>query len=215
MNSRSRFAAKGTHAGIPNAGIDPVIAAVQVAQALQSIITRNKRPIDAAVLSITQIHAGDTTNVVPDVAWLGGTVRTFSIEVLDLIETRLREIAEFVAKGFGCSADIEFLRNYPPTINDPGMAALCADVMREVVGNENVNDTVEPTMGAEDFSFMLLKKPGAYVFIGNGDGTHRDTGHGLGPCNLHNASYDFNDDLLPLGGTYWVKLVETYFGRNP
>lgn len=205
---------KGTHAGIPNAGIDPVIAAVQVAQALQSIITRNKRPIDAAVLSITQIHAGDTTNVVPDVAWLGGTIRTFSIEVLDLIESRLREISEFVAKGLGCSAEIEFLRNYPPTINEPRMAALCADVMRQLVGDENVNDEVEPTMGAEDFSFMLLEKPGAYVFIGNGDGTHRDSGHGLGPCNLHNASYDFNDDLLPLGGTYWVKLVETYFERN-
>jgi hippurate hydrolase len=152
--------------------------------------------------------------VVPDVAWLGGTIRTFSIEVLDLIESRLREISEFVAKGLGCSAEIEFQRNYPPTINEPAMAALCADVMRQIVSDENVNDKVEPTMGAEDFSFMLLEKPGAYVFIGNGDGAHRDIGHGLGPCNLHNASYDFNDDLLPLGGTYWVKLVETYFERN-
>ncbi|GAB3627271.1 amidohydrolase [Pandoraea terrae] len=205
---------KGTHAGIPHAGIDPVIAAASLAQALQSILTRNKRPIDAAVLSITQIHAGDATNVVPDTAWLGGTIRTFSVEVLDLIETRLRELSEYVSKGFGCSAEVSFHRNYPPTINDPAMAELCAGVMRGIVGEKNVNAKVEPTMGAEDFSFMLLEKPGAYVFIGNGEGDHRDSGHGLGPCNLHNASYDFNDELLPLGGTYWVKLVESYFSRT-
>ncbi|TAL56700.1 M20 aminoacylase family protein [Pandoraea sp.] len=205
---------KGTHAGIPNNGIDPVIAAVQVAQALQTIITRNKRPIDAAVLSITQIHAGDATNVVPDVAWLGGTVRTFSLEVLDLIEQRLRDIATHVARGLGCEAEVLFNRNYPPTINDDKQAAFCAEVMREIVGAENVDAKVEPTMGAEDFSFMLLEKPGCYVFIGNGDGAHRDSGHGLGPCNLHNASYDFNDDLLPLGGTYWVRLVEKYLSKN-
>lgn len=201
---------KGTHAGIPHNGIDPVIAVANVAQALQSIITRNKRPIDAAVLSITQIHAGDTTNVVPDVAWLGGTVRTFSLEVLDLIETRMRELSEHVAKGFGCSTEFQFHRNYPPTINHEKETAFCADVMRDIVGTDNVEANIEPTMGAEDFSFMLLEKPGCYAFIGNGEGDHRDAGHGLGPCNLHNASYDFNDSLLPIGATYWVRIAEKY-----
>jgi hippurate hydrolase len=205
---------KGAHAALPHNGVDPVMVAVHTAQALQTILTRNKKPIDAAVLSITQIHAGDTTNVIPDTATLGGTVRTFTTEVTDLIETRMREIAQGVAATFGASADVQFVRNYPPTINSTAEALFCAQVAASIVGPENVTANSEPTMGAEDFSFMLLEKPGCYVFIGNGDGAHRRNGHGLGPCNLHNPSYDFNDDLLPLGATFWVRLAQQWFERT-
>jgi amidohydrolase len=203
----------GSHAALPHNGRDPVFTAVQIANGLQGIITRNKKPLDTAVLSITQIHAGDAVNVVPDVAWIGGTVRTFTAGTLDLIETRLRKIAESTAEAYDCTVDITFHRNYPPTINSAEETRFAADVMREVVGTENVDDSVEPTMGAEDFSFMLLTKPGCYAFLGNGDGGHREAGHGAGPCMLHNASYDFNDDLLPVGATYWVRLALRYLSR--
>jgi amidohydrolase len=202
---------KGAHAALPHNGVDPVMVAVHLAQALQTIITRNKKPVDNAVLSITQIHAGDTDNVIPDTAMLNGTVRTFTTAVTDLIEQRMREIAHGIATTFGAQIDVQFHRNYPPTINSAAEAAFCAQVAASIVGADHVTAQCEPTMGAEDFSFMLLEKPGCYVFIGNGDGTHRQMGHGLGPCNLHNPSYDFNDDLLPLGGTYWVRLVQQWF----
>ena len=204
----------GSHAALPHNGRDPVFTAVQIASGLQSIITRNKKPLDTAVLSITQIHAGDAANVVPDVAWIGGTVRTFTTQTLDLIETRLRKIAESTAEAYDCSVKITFHRNYPPTINSAEETRFAAEVMREIVGADNVDDSVEPTMGAEDFSFMLLAKPGCYAFLGNGDGGHRDAGHGAGPCMLHNASYDFNDALLPIGSTYWVRLAQRYLGAG-
>ena len=199
---------KGGHAAQPDKGIDPVMVAVQIAQSWQTIISRNKNPIDAAVLSITQIHAGSATNVIPDDATLIGTVRTFSLEVLDLIEQRMHDIARHTAAAFGAQLQFRFKRNYPPLINHVKETALAVEVMRSIVGVEQVSARTEPTMGAEDFAFMLLQKPGCYVFIGNGEGDHRDHGHGLGPCNLHNPSYDFNDDLLPLGATYWVRLAE-------
>jgi amidohydrolase len=200
----------GSHAALPHNGRDPVFTAVQIANGLQSIITRNKKPIDTAVLSITQIHAGDALNVVPDEAWLAGTVRTFTVETLDLIERRMRKIVESTAAAFDCDAEVRFNRNYPPTINDAEQARLAASVMAEVVGVENVDTSVEPTMGAEDFSFMLLEKPGCYAFLGNGEGGHRESGHGAGPCMLHNTSYDFNDSLLSVGSTYWVRLAERF-----
>jgi amidohydrolase len=199
---------KGAHAAQPHRGIDPVMVAVQIAQAWQTIISREKNPLDAAVLSITQIHAGSATNVIPDEAVLIGTVRTFSTGVLDLIERRMHEMAGGVAAGFGASVDFSFKRNYPPLVNDLEKTAFAIDAMRAVVGPDNVNANVEPTMGAEDFAFMLQAKPGCYVFIGNGEGEHRLGGHGLGPCQLHNGSYDFNDQLLPIGASYWVRLVE-------
>jgi len=198
---------KGTHAGMPHLGIDPVMAAVQMAQSLQTIVTRNRNPLDAAVLSITQIHAGSADNVVPNHAELRGTVRTFTLDVLDLIERRMEEIARHTSAAMDCEVEFTFQRNYPPTINHADEAAFCADVLRDIVGEDNVNANVQPTMGAEDFAFMLQELPGCYVWIGNGTGEHRDSGHGLGPCMLHNGSYDFNDDLLPLGGTYWVQLA--------
>jgi metal-dependent amidase/aminoacylase/carboxypeptidase family protein len=133
--------------------------------------------------------------------------------VLDLIENRMRTIANHTAAAFDAHVDFKFHRNYPPLINHPAETAFAADVLRGIVGPERVDAAVEPTMGAEDFAFMLQSKPGCYVFIGNGEGDHRDAGHGLGPCNLHNPSYDFNDALLPIGATYWVRLAETYLSR--
>ena len=204
---------KGSHAALPHNGIDPVPIACQMVQAFQTIITRNKKPVDAGVISVTMLHAGEATNVVPDSCELRGTVRTFTIEVLDLIERRMKQVAEHVCAAHDAQCEFEFVRNYPPTVNSAAEAAFCREVMQGIVGAENV-DVQEPTMGAEDFSFMLQAKPGAYVFIANGDGTHREMGHGGGPCMLHNPSYDFNDDLIPLGATYWVRLAEEWFARH-
>ena len=128
--------------------------------------------------------------------------------MLDLIEERMGEIAKHTAAAFGAEAEFKFKRNYPPLVNHARETAFAVDVMRSVVGRDKVDDKVEPTMGAEDFAFFLQAKPGCYVFIGNGDGDHRDGGHGLGPCVLHNGSYDFNDKLLPIGASFWVKLAE-------
>lgn len=198
---------KGGHAALPHDGVDPVLAACQMVQAFQTIISRNKKPIEAGVISVTMIHAGEATNVIPDSVEIQGTVRTFTLELLDLIEKRMREIAEHTSAAFGATCDFEFDRNYPPTINSEAEANFAAQVMRDIVGDANVLKQ-EPTMGAEDFSYMLLEKPGAYCFIANGEGDHRAIGHGGGPCMLHNPSYDFNDDLIPLGATFWVRLVE-------
>jgi amidohydrolase len=201
---------RGAHAAMPHNGIDPIMTAVSIAQSLQTLITRNKKPIDTAVLSITQIHAGDAYNIVPNEAVLRGTVRTFSTEVLDQIESGMRRIVDGSAATFGTDVALRFQRNYPPTINHAKETDFCASVMREVVGAENTRTDIEPTMGSEDFAFMLLARPGCYVFIGNGDGTHREAGHGMGPCMLHNPSYDFNDALIPIGATYWVRLAEKF-----
>jgi amidohydrolase len=210
---------RGAHAALPHMGIDPVPIACQMVQAFQTIVTRNKRPTDAAVISVTTIHAGEATNVVPDACRIEGTVRTFTLPVLDLIEQRMRDIARHTAAAFGADCEFEFRRNYPPTINHAAEAAFVAEVMRETVG---ADDTLafEPSMTAEDFSYFLLERPGAYFVIGNGDGRHRLAYSGdaaaenLGPCTLHNPHYDFNDDLIPLGGTLWVRLVEKWFARQ-
>ena len=199
---------KGAHAALPHTSHDPLAAMAALSQALQTILTRNKRPADAAVLSITQMHAGEASNVIPDFGWIGGTVRTFSLAVLDLIETRMHELSEHLARGFGCRAEVSFKRNYPPTINHPKETAVCVEVMRAMVGEENVDAETDAPLSSEDFSFMLQAKPGCYALIGNGDGRHRDFGHGIGPCMLHNTSYDFNDNLLPIGASYWVKLAQ-------
>jgi amidohydrolase len=204
---------KGSHAAMPHDGIDPVPVACQMVQAFQTIITRNKRPIDAGVISVTIIQAGEATNVVPDHCLIRGTVRTFTLEVLDLIEQRMKEVAEHTSAAFGASCDFEFVRNYPPTINHPVETEFVRTVMGEIIGPENVQE-FEPTMGAEDFSYYLQHKPGCYFLIGNGDGSHRVGGHGLGPCMLHNPSYDFNDDLIPLGGTLWVRLAEKWLNTT-
>lgn len=200
---------KGGHAALPHNGLDPVPVACQMVQAFQTIISRNKKPIDAGVISVTMIHAGAATNVIPDSCELQGTVRTFTLEVLDLIEQRMKQVAEHTCAAFGVSCEFEFVRKYPSTINSVREAEFARQVMTGIVGEANVL-AQEPTMGAEDFAYMLQAKPGAYCFIGNGEGSHRELGHGGGPCMLHNPSYDFNDDLIPLGGTYWVRLAEAW-----
>jgi amidohydrolase len=203
---------KGGHAALPHASTDPIPAAAAMVQAFQTIISRNKKPIDAGVISVTMVHAGQATNVIPDSCELQGTVRTFSLEVLDLIEQRMKEIAEGISASYGCTCDFEFVRNYPPTINHPKESEFARSVMTKIVGADNVI-AQEAVMGSEDFAYMLQAKPGCYVFIANGDGSHREMGHGAGPCMLHNPSYDFNDDLIPLGGTYWVRLAEEWLAK--
>jgi hippurate hydrolase len=203
---------KGGHAALPHTGIDPVPIACQMVQTFQTIISRNKKPVDAGVISVTMIHAGEATNVVPDSVELQGTVRTFTVEVLDMIEKRMRQVAEHTCAAHDATCEFEFVRNYPPTINTSPEADFARKVMAGIVGDERVL-AQEPTMGAEDFAYMLQAKPGAYCFIANGDGDHREMGHGGGPCMLHNPSYDFNDDLIPLGATYWVKLAEEWLAQ--
>ena len=204
---------KGGHAALPHTGLDPVPVACQLVQGLQTIVSRNKKPIEAGVISVTMIHAGEATNVIPDSCEIQGTVRTFTLELLDMMEARMQEMAQHTAAAFGMQCEFEFRRNYPPTINAAAEAEFARSVMHGLVGPDAVL-TQEPTMGAEDFSYMLQAKPGAYVFIGNGDGAHRSIGHGVGPCTLHNPSYDFNDDLIPLGATYWVRLVESWLAAG-
>ena len=203
---------KGGHAAMPHTGIDPVPIACQMVQAFQTIISRNKKPVDAGVISVTMMHTGEATNVVPDSCELQGTVRTFTLEVLDMIEARMKQVAEHTCAAHEATCDFEFVRNYPPTVNSAAEADFARKVMAGIVGEANVL-VQEPTMGAEDFAFMLQAKPGAYCFIANGDGAHRDMGHGGGPCTLHNPSYDFNDDLIPLGATYWVRLAEEWLAQ--
>ena len=205
-----RIDGRGAHAALPHLGVDPVLVAVQVVQALQSIISRVKKPIDAAVLSVTMIQAGEALNVIPDHAVLRGTVRTFSDDVTTQIEQQMRQICALTAQAHGARATLQFDRNYPPTVNHRAEAEFAAAVMDDIVGAANVVRDHEPAMTSEDFAFMLQAKPGCYVFIGNGEGAHRAAGHGAGPCLLHNPSYDFNDDLIPIGATYWVRLVEAY-----
>jgi hippurate hydrolase len=204
---------KGGHAALPHNGLDPVPVACQMVQAFQTIISRNMKPIDAGVISVTMIHAGEATNVIPDSCELQGTVRTFTMEVLDLIEQRMKLVAEHTCAAFGVECEFEFVRKYPPTINSAPEAAFARQVMAGIVGEANVL-AQEPTMGAEDFAFMLQSKPGAYCFIGNGEGSHREIGHGGGPCMLHNPSYDFNDALIPLGASYWVRLAEAWLASG-
>ncbi|MDB5818084.1 MAG: amidohydrolase [Rhizobacter sp.] len=200
---------KGAHAAMPHNGVDPVAIAAQMVQGFQNIISRNKRPIDAGVISVTMIHGGEANNVIPDSCEMRGTVRTFTMPVLDLIESRMREVAEHLCAAFNAECEFIFNRNYPPTINHGFETAFARQQMIDMVGSENVAE-FEPTMGGEDFSYFLQAKPGCYFVIGNGEGEHRDGGHGVGPCMLHNPSYDFNDDLIPLGASLWARMATAW-----
>ncbi len=204
---------RGAHAAMPHNGIDPVPVACQMVQAFQTIISRNKRPIDAGVISVTMLQAGEATNVVPDTCELQGTVRTFTVELLDMIEQRMEQIAQGTCQAFGATCQFAFRRNYPPTINHPQETDFVREALGRLAGADNVKE-FEPTMGAEDFSYFLQERPGCYFLIGNGDGSHRVDGHGGGPCMLHNASYDFNDEVIPLGGSMWVRLAEAWLNRR-
>ena len=203
---------KGGHGAMPHMGNDPIPIACQIVTAFQTIISRNKKPLDTGVISVTMFHGGEANNVIPNTVELQGTVRAFTVEVLDLIESRMRQVAEGCCAMNNAQCDFYFNRNYPATVNSAPEAEFARQVMVDIIGEDRVK-AQEPTMGAEDFSFMLQAKPGAYCFIANGEGDHRAIGHGGGPCTLHNPSYDFNDDLIPLGATYWVQLATQWLAK--
>lgn len=196
---------RGSHAALPHTGIDPIVAAAGLVQALQTITSRNVDPIESAVVSVTQIHAGDTWNVIPEAAILRGTARAFKPEVQDLIERRVREICAGIAAAAGTQVKVRYERRYPPLVNAAPETEICAAVMHALVGADNLL-RVPPVMGSEDFAFMLQVKAGCYVFVGNGPGE--------GGCMLHNPRYDFNDEVLPLGASYWASLVEHILAAN-
>ncbi|MBM3546879.1 MAG: amidohydrolase [Alphaproteobacteria bacterium] len=198
---------KGGHGAKPETTIDPVLVASHIVTALQSIVSRNVRPSDTAVLSITQIHGGDAYNVIPQTAVIKGTARAFSMDTLKLLETNMRRIAENVAAGFGATASLDYRLIFLPTINDPNETAFIADTAAELVGEENVDRDGPLIMASEDFSYMLNVRPGAYMMIGNGDGE--------GGCAVHNPAYDFNDNILPYGSSLFVRLVERKLERLP
>src|SRR5215471_6994469 len=191
---------RGAHGARPEAGIDPVLVASHITTALQTIVSRNVRPLDTAVLSITQIHAGEAYNVIPEQAFIRGTARAFAPETLQLIEQNMRRIASGVASGFGAIAELDFRILFPPLVNDAAEAEFIAETAAELVGDENVNRDGNLVMASEDFSYMLNQRPGAYIQIGNGDAA--------GGCEVHNPGYDFNDAALPFGASLFVRLVE-------
>ncbi len=191
----------GTHGARPEAGVDPVMVAVHIAAAAQTIVSRNVAPVDTAVVSITQIHAGDAYNVIPQTARLAGTARAFSIATMRSIESGLRRVAEGVAQAMGASVRVDFRIPFSPTINDPEQAEFAASVCAELVGSERVQRDPPLIMASEDFSAMLERVPGCYLNIGNGDA------HG-GGCEVHNPSYDFDDRALPYGAAFFVRAVE-------
>ena len=196
---------KGAHGARPEAGIDSVLVAAHIATAVQSIVARNVRALDSAVLSITQIHGGDAYNVIPETAVMRGTARAFSRDLFKLLEQNMGRLASCIAAGFGASASLDFRVAFAPLVNDATEATFIADRAAEVVGEDNVNRNANVVMASEDFSFMLEKRPGAYIQIGNGDGE--------GACEVHNPSYDFNDAALPLGASLFVRLAEKKLER--
>jgi amidohydrolase len=196
---------RGAHGARPEAGIDPVVTASHIAIALQTIVSRNVRPVDTAVVSVTQIHTGEAYNVIPERAVIGGTARCFSKETMALIERNMRRIASGVASGFGATAELDFRIIFPPLVNDATEAGFIADVAADLVGADNVNREGGLVMASEDFSYMLEHRPGAYIQIGNGDG--------VGGCEVHNPGYDFNDAALPLGASLFARLAERKLAR--
>ncbi len=197
---------KGAHAALPHLGIDPIIAAAQITTALQTVTSRNTHPLDSAVVSVTQFHGGDTWNVIPDSVVLRGTARAFKAELQDRIEAALRRIVHGVALAMGAEATVHYDRRYPATINHAAETVIAADAAAAVVGAAHVERDIQPTMGSEDFAFMLRAKPGCYIFIGNGTGA--------AAAGLHNPHYDFNDEILPIGASYWATLVERVLARD-
>ena len=191
----------GAHGAYPHKGIDTVLVASEMVMALQSIVARNVDPLEPAVISVTMFQSGHTTNVIPEHALLGGTVRAFRPEVQDLLERRMNEVLQGIARAHGAEVELDYQRRYPPTINTADETEVAAAAAALVVGADNVVHNITPSMGAEDFAWMLRERPGSYVWIGNGAGE--------GSCMVHNPRYDFNDEVLPIGSSYWVRLVET------
>ena len=196
---------KGGHAAMPDQCIDPVVVGAQIISALQSVVARNVAPLKSAVVSITMVNAGFASNVVPDDMQLTGSLRYFSKDVGDEVKDRIKNIVEGVSNSMGASATFESVPNYPATINTPKHAELCANAAAMVVGENNVLRNEQPTMGSEDFAFLLNASEGAYIWIGNGLVPEDSP---KGGCMLHNTQYDFNDEILPIGASYWVQLVQ-------
>lgn len=188
---------RGAHAAAPHLGVDPVLVGAHIVTALQSIASRNADPLKSVVVSATMFHAGSAFNIIPQRAQLTGTVRTLEPGMRDLAEQRLRDIVAGVCKTFGAEASVDYERGYPATINHPEETRYAAEVARKALGADFLDEQVAPMMGGEDFSFMLLERPGAYVFIGNGDS-----------AGLHHPAYDFNDDVLPYGMQFWTELAK-------
>ncbi|MBS56424.1 MAG: peptidase M20 [Rickettsiales bacterium] len=196
---------KGGHAAIPDLAIDPVVISSQVILGIQTIISRNMNPVDKALISVTKIHAGSAYNVIDDQVSLGGTIRTFKDDTRKIIEKKITETAKGISEANGAKAEIKFKKLYPATINSKEKSQFAASVAKELVGENNVFTDVEPSMGGEDFSFLLNEKPGSYLYIGQKDENHN--------AYLHTTKYDFNDNLLPLGVNFWVNLVKKYFDK--
>lgn len=193
----------GGHAAKPHLCIDPISVATEIVTALQLVVSRNVDPLAGTVLSITQIHAGTAFNIIPDRVYIAGTLRTLDNDTRKFAEARIHEVATGIAAAHRVKACVTLTTGYPVTANHPEQTLLAASVAREIAGDKHVDMTMQPSMGAEDFSFMLLERPGAFIFVGNGD-----------TAGLHNAKYDFNDDVLPVGMSYWARLVETAMPVN-
>jgi hippurate hydrolase len=197
---------RGAHAAMPHLAIDPVVAAAQVVTALQTIASRNVHPLEGAVVSVTQIHGGDTWNVIPETVMLRGTTRSFNPAVRDRIEPAIRRVADGACRAGGAEMEMRYERRYPPTINAARETEVAAAAAASLVGESHIRRDLLPSMAAEDFACFLEKKPGAYIWIGNGSA---ESG-GM----LHNPRYDFNDAVLPLGASYWVRLAETVLAKK-
>ncbi|WP_158044454.1 M20 aminoacylase family protein [Skermanella pratensis] len=200
-----RVRGHGAHGAMPHHGVDPVVVAAHVVTALQSLVSRNTDPLRSAVVSVTQIHGGAAYNVIPAEVVLSGTVRTFEPAVQDSVEAGLKRVATATAEAFGAVAEVDYRRNYPATVNTAAETDFAARVAADVVGAAQVVHDPAPSMGAEDFAFMLNERPGSYVWIGQAGGPSG--------CMVHNPRYDFNDEILPIGASYWAKLVESALPR--
>jgi hippurate hydrolase len=197
---------KGAHAARPQDGVDPIAVGVQLYQAIQTVVSRNVDPLKSVVMSVTQFHAGTANNVIPATAQLIISIRTFDAAVQDLVEKRLRELSDGVGRMYGAEVELEYLRGVPPTINDADAAAFAADIGEALVGADKVDRSPALAMGSEDFSIMLARRPGAFVWLGGG-APGKDWG-------LHHPKYDFNDEALPVGASFFARLVETKLPRE-
>ena len=197
---------RGGHAAMPQTTVDPIIVGTKIIDAFQAIISRSIDPQEPSVLSVTQFHGGDAYNVIPNQVEIKGCTRCFSPNVQKKLEDEMRQISESICKAYGADCEFHYEHRYPATINSEEEANLAGQVAKEIVGEERVNLSPKPGMGSEDFAYMLQEKPGSYIWIGNGDGE--------GSCMIHNPGYDFNDEILPIGATYWVKMAEEILKPN-
>ncbi|MGO4156659.1 M20 aminoacylase family protein [Cupriavidus sp. YAF13] len=197
-----RVSGRGGHGAMPHKAIDPVVVCASMVMALQSVVARNVNPLDMAIVTVGAIQAGNAPNVIPDTAEMRLSVRALKAEVRDLLQTRITALAHAQAESFGARAEVDYNRRYPVLVNHPAETELAREVARQWLGDESLIDNMVPLTGSEDFAFLLERRPGCYLIIGNGDGE--------GGCMVHNPGYDFNDACLPLGATYWVKLAERY-----